>query len=601
MAEAEKPPEKKKDLLAGATPIKLNWGLDFDYRGNSAGEVLRIVPKLKISKFTVGAGGGVINFNYFKPQPYLLVNASFDTDVVSNVGNVYATTVMAFVPKTSMTVGQYFHEHKLGTSWDVLASRYQKAYLRIGAELSVKLADVGQGAGQVFGVSGPASGLDQMFGFAGLGLSFHYDPVTLYTIGRFSLDTPTAIQQNWTDLRPFASSLKAGVLAYNDNARFNGEFELSRFDETGRVGIAFASLTVPPELSIAYTKTFSLFGGGNAVTVSFSIPLGAGRARVTQESGGPSREAGSMNTVMPPDLADIAKWIANAGGQGLTDPNQIDALLKEYSAGKINEAQLFAKLAGFNYVGPVSPGSDGYMFTDKNGKPLEFFMSNQIPILVGMYQDAFGPQTGLFSSAMYGSATLKDFAAYFKNASFDDKIRAAAMMSALGLETYNSKLAAGSVFGGRQGVATLDPDTEFGIMKTNYMAGKQLPDGICANINGLAAEFLREAGVDAYLLGLGSGGGMHNIAAARDPASGKSGIVDYGSIYSTQGPGIWPVIQMYAATNGFNLLGVDVYGKGNKYLGYYEGPEGRLMETALGTNDDLLKRSMTRKAGKGKQ
>ena len=594
MGEAEKLPEKKKDLLANATPVKLNWGVDFDYRGNSAGEVLRLVPRLNLDPFTVGMGGGVINFNYFKPQPYVLLNASFDLDVVHGIGNVYATAAIAYVPKTSMTVGQYFHEYKVGTSWDVTANKYQKAYFRIGAELDARLADIGQGLDQAIGISTPGHGMDQSFTFAGIGLSFHYDPVTVYTLGRFSIESTTPIQQSWTDTRLFASSLKAGIIGYNENARFSGEFELGRFDATGRV--AFASLTFPPELSIAYTKTFSLFGGGNAVTVSLSIPLGAVRTRLVQESGEPNRQIGSTSTVMPPDLPDIAKWMKMVGGTEITDPVQINSLLQQYSAGTISEAQLFAKLTGFTYVGPVSPGSDGYYFKDKNGNTLEFFMSDQISGLVGIYEGAFGPQNGLFSSAVFGSSNLKQFAAYFKNASFDDKIKAAAMLSALGLETYNSKLGtSGSLLGGRSGVSGLDPDAEFGVVKTNYMAGAQLPAGICANINGLAAEFLREAGVDAYVLKIGTGAGLHSIAAARDPTSNKSDIVDYGGIYSTQGPGIWPVIQMYAATNGFNLLGVSVYGAGNRYIGYYEGPEGRLMETALGTGDDLLKKSMTRR------
>ncbi|MFA6531105.1 MAG: hypothetical protein WCT31_05200, partial [Candidatus Micrarchaeia archaeon] len=161
---------------------------------------------------------------------------------------------------------------------------------------------------------------------------------------------------------------------------------------------------------------------------------------------------------------------------------------------------------------------------------------------------------------------------------------------------YDDKLKYASIFGDRSKLAEINPEELYLALRNNTIHNTKIGLGICANIGIFTATFLRGLGVKANAVSIGTGQGMHVIAIAQDTANQTSYAVDNGWADSAKGDGIWPAIRRYAAVMGVNLLYANIYDDNNKFMGTYRGPEGRLMDSALGMEEgETLKRSLSKK------
>lgn len=603
--------------LSRAVPKKIfGWGVDSDFNGNQAGRIIRVEPKLNIGPVAVGLGGGMIAFDYFSPQPYLITSAELDASFFRNRWNAYSRSVFAYIPETKSTATQYMHAHNAGTSID--AAKGNKYAFRVGADIIAR-------------ISNSESKLDQLSACTSFGASFLYYPFAAYAIGRFQIGHQTPINQGITDLRLFPASLTAGITV--DSGKYikaGGEFEHSRFEKTGRLSFSLKFIPLEPVISAAYTRTSGIFGNGNIASFAVTMPIGSGRANAGQETDGnggsgrltseyhkfmlgideyAARQKGIESSAYAALMHSLQSVIDHYGIEGAVISRNAAGLIKKYMNNEIRAEELFCML--FNYPEEHSVAGATVYSHGRNAQVLESMIIEEI---VGTHAIASSlailddPEHAMlqgcnpnekFEYLVYRnistSNSLEEFGSRYSDSSFEDKIRVAALLAKSASKYYDHKMAGMGPFSGFGSLGEITPNEAFLRLKSNLIDGTSLSEGICPSINGFAAEFLRQAGIDAYAIGMGTGKGAHLVAAASDPAGRRAYIVDSGQVYSTQGNGIWPVIEQYAKSNGVNLMGIDVYGEKNSYLGYYRGPEGRLMDSALGI-DDLLKKSLLRKA-----
>ena len=550
-----------------------------EYSGNAAGQAMRGQGAIQIAGIPIilGAGGGILNLDYLShPLGYAAGDVSLDTNIGLR-GHIYGQATLAAFPRTSETVPQFFEAVRVGSTYDIIPKK-GKAMFRVGLEGFVKLAEA-------------PGGLDQLYQTVGGGASFGYGPLVAYGIGRLTFGPSTPIQQFWVDaLRPWPEEMKVGArVDIREGTEAGAELSATYFERGGRLFFNLRSLPLPTQLSLVYRHTTNPLGRTHEIGGSAAVSLDRRIARIMvsarQEFGGESLGRYERQSVGDMDSRALAGFLYGTG--------RID--LAEYVK-RIHPDATIGSLEMRTHAGRTYTVVNYWI----NGVPGSFSAGTdperQKRAIGQRARTALGDSAYNFLESLFSSDSLEQFAGRYSGSSTDQKIYAAARLAALGHEGYDYHLEGASFFSSeKKKLETLDPDTVFANIRKSLRENRTIKDGICGNINGMAAEFLRLSGVEAYTLGVGSGDTMHAIAAARDPGSNSAYVVDYGSVYKTRSGGIWPATQAYAKENGLIILGAYVYGEKNRFMGYYKGPEGRLMDTALRTDEDSLREALIRR------
>ena len=560
-------------------PSRVKVEADAAYSANAAGQALRGQGAIEIAGVPIilGLGGGILNLDYMShPLGYGGGNVRFDTNIGLR-GHLYGQASLAVFPETSATVAQTFEAARLGTTWDIIPRR-GKVMLRVGLEASAKTAFT-------------LGGLDQLYEEMGMGASFGYGPLVAYGIGRLTFGPETPTQQFWVDaLRPWPQELKVGaVMDVRGGTEAGAEVSVAPFERGGRLFFNLRS-PVPSQLSMVYRHTSTAFGGTHELGGSAAFRLDSRVSRIMvstkAEGGGESLGKYEHQSLGDMDSRSLTGFLYGTGRIGLAE--YVQRMNPTASVGDVE-----TRTYGGRQFQVVNYWIHGVQYSFSGGVDPEAVKSG----MRNRARHALGDSAYNFLEALFSSSSLEQFAGRYAGSTTDQKIYAAARLAQLGHEGYDDHLLNVSFFSSeKKKLEALDPTKVFSNIRKSLLDGKQRSGGICGNINGMAAEFLRLSGVEAYALGgLGSGDTMHVIAAARDPGSNASYVVDYGSVYKTQSTGVWPAVQAYSRENGIVLMGAYVYGKGNGFIGYFKAPEGRLLETVTRTDEDALREALIRK------
>ncbi len=207
------------------------------------------------------------------------------------------------------------------------------------------------------------------------------------------------------------------------------------------------------------------------------------------------------------------------------------------------------------------------------------------------------PALFLFTERMKSSETFGEFAKKYKGSSFFDLVAAAQALAWAGEKNYSGPLADAVNKPYSEDARTLEEigvDNAYRGIREWILSRKTADAGICGNISSLATKFLQMNGAEAYTVELFRKDQGHSISIARDTKTNKMYLIDYDHMYEYNGEKIWPLLQMYAKERGTIIDGVRLYGKDNKVIGYYKGPEGELAEEMAGKQDGLKERLIKR-------
>jgi len=543
---------------------KTNVGVDAAYNGNAAGEALRGQLMLKPIGLPIkfGAGGGRVRFTYFNPQIFGLGSADLDTNYGES-GHFYARGSAAYFPATDDTLRQYFQTLSTGTSWNLLP--HSDTQLRLGFEVRGKWNEL-------------KWGINQSFRSIGAGVSFLDGPIGVYALGRWVLKEPNPTYQKGYDKRPYFEEMKTGIL-WNAirGTTIGAEFEAAPFQKGGRAIFRIDDPTYAPEISLGYMRTSQIFGGENVFSIGLRMNLdkqAMSRVSVKQEVGGSRLERTTMRK------SGISTRLLNEEKPHLL-----------YAAGVIGEAE-------YLQLTRKSPATDaGRIILVGNGTNNEVVTKDAVKTenlnRAQTLKNHYGKEEYAFMIKFISNNNLDGLGGSYANSDFEVTIRAGAMLASIGLEYFDRSLKGGK---NPETVRAMTPNKVFGNIHKRVVNGDTTTAGLCSNIHGMVVNFLKGAGVEAYALAIGSHDLEHTIVAARNPATNTGYVLNYHEIHKGSGRGLWPAIQSYARTKGFNLMGVYLYRDGNWRPALYKGPEGRLMDTALYSEDDLLRESLIRKS-----
>lgn len=555
-------------------PRKVQLNVDTNYSANASGMAVRGDATFQYTPIPVSlsAGSGILNLNYMGGAlGFGTGRISFATNIGQN-WDIFAQTTLAAFPSTQSTQAQYFNALNFGATWAIIPDDGRKVF-RIGIMETGKTVEVPTG-----------TVLDQIYDSVSGGAAFGYRRLTAYAIGRLVLSTQNPTQQYWTALiQPFPEELRVGArVDINRGNEVGAELNVSNFERGGRLVFNLVTLPLPAQFALTLRNTSRTFGGATEFGTVVAVKLDKGKARIRAaiEAGGVSLSKSQNYHVEKLHGDAVAQYMY--GKSSLTAAELVQRLHPD------------AKILGTStmMVAGTQQTVVNYML---NGTRQSYVAGPRASALTDakteMGQQAYEVLENLFSSG-----SLNEFAQRYANRSLDDKIYAAATLASVAHAGYDYVLESASPFSTtRQRLAKLDPDTEYSKLLQSLFGGKQQKMGICVNIDGMAAAFLRRTGVEAYTIIVGSGEGLHAIAGAVS-ADGRTGYaISYGSVFKAENGGVWPAVQAYSKASGIILMGSLIFGEGNRLVGYYRGPEGRLLESIQGSGDDPFIALLTRR------
>ncbi|MFP3950023.1 MAG: hypothetical protein ACLFUZ_02940 [Candidatus Micrarchaeia archaeon] len=199
----------------------------------------------------------------------------------------------------------------------------------------------------------------------------------------------------------------------------------------------------------------------------------------------------------------------------------------------------------------------------------------------------------MFEQAIEESENLNEFAAKYRGASVSSKIYAAQRIGKIAW-AVQQEMGGDALSLKPEDVVGMDESKTYDAVRTAAAGGLADP-GTCVTVHSLIAEFLREAGMEAYAVGFPRKDDSHLVAIAKDPRSGHMYLIDYYDVVEQEGGMLWPLMQQYAQWEGIIINRVEVYGKNNNIIGCYTGPEGKMLDEAAGMREDRMKRALIRK------
>lgn len=207
-------------------------------------------------------------------------------------------------------------------------------------------------------------------------------------------------------------------------------------------------------------------------------------------------------------------------------------------------------------------------------------------------------------SRILSSSSFEEFAASYKDASFEEKLKVAQFLTAfLGQVAYANgvpeALFNGDIFNSElERVASASLDDMLSWMQSyiswynSHSPSDPLPEelkngiAVCAGIHWLAARFFAENGIDAAAVGgINTSGGPHVVTVIRN--EGKYILIDYGNIY--QANDFRSVLREYGRARGIPSFRVYVFGP-DHFVGVERTAEGRLMEAVIGLDNEQITR-----------
>ncbi len=545
---------------------------DASYNANASGTAIRGEATVQYTPVPISltAGSGILNLNYVNGA---LGFGTGRIDFRTNIGenwNLFARTALAAFPGTDSTSPQYFNALNLGLTYAIIPDDGRKVF-RVGLLETGKTVEVPAG-----------SVLDQLYDSLSAGAAFGYRNLTAYTVGKFVLSMRNPTNQYWTAMiQPWPEELRVGArVELEKGNQVGAELDVSNFERGGKLVFNLATLPLPAQVALTFRNTSKTFGGATEIGTVVAVKLSRARISAAIEAGGVSLSKGETYDTKRLSSGAVAQYLYGTGS--ITASEMVHRLYPQ------------AKIIGTSsvMVGGTPQLVVNYLL---NGTRHTYAVGTREAMLADSSAE-LGPKAFGVLQDLMSSGSLDDFAKKYAERSIDDKIYAAATIAQAAHAGYDYVLEYASPFSTlRQRLAQLDPDTEFSRLQKSLLGGKTLHMGICVNIDGLAAAFLRRAGVEAYTFIVGSGDGLHAVAGAVSP-DGKTGYaISYGQVFRAQDGGVWPAIQAYSRANGIILMGSLVFGDKNRLVGYYKGPEGRLMEGIQESGDDPFIDSLTRR------
>ena len=572
MTQLKPRPQKTEETALSTVPMKTQrrtfldlLRMEFTQVSNRGGDVTRAGFGLNLRPVTVDISVGSLRVNYFSGEPMFFVSSRVGLDHARGRWERFGNAAIAVVPHVPSPGGEtrssVSKTVSLGATYDVIPqTRRSRFGLRLGFDVS--------GSWESGGLGGFRQGIFNV----GVGSSVSYDPLTLYATGRFFINTSRATEEYWTDIRLHYMQAKAGLVLFGvlDRTDIGAEVSHSTFEKGGRVFASLGRLVLEPQVYFSYNDVAPIFGNAQEFILGFQVPFGRrgrdiGRLRVEQGVGGEQVSQFVSNDIntsvvvfalqMPSSMAAARQMTTDQAEQAQTRLWQI--IVNRYK-GKTPE---------LDYAG-----------VDESD--------------AGVSPEALAR----FRDTLTNSMTFDQFAQSYQGASLQERLNVAMYLAGVASLFYDRDLLDASAFSSRKkDEVALQPSVVYDNVRRALASGERLSAGVCTNINGMATEFLRRTGVEAYTIGISGMETVHLVGVARDSTTNTNYIIDYATKTRATGRGIWPVIQAYARTRGLLVDGIYLYGNNNEIIGFYRGPESRLLETVAGTEEDLLRRSLIRR------
>ncbi|MBN2121792.1 hypothetical protein JW721_01920 [Candidatus Micrarchaeota archaeon] len=501
----------------------------------------------------VGLGAGGEKLEYFEDSqfylaPKLEVRGILGDFELYAVGNA-AMTLKGTHKKTML--GTYA---AVGAVWEAVPKTNGNGFhLRIGSEFEY--------TGQWIRSEGlsPVDGVD----IARFGGAVGYDAITAYAIE----DVVYAPKKAYGGMTLIESAgahhhkMRAGIVVNKSGISVGGEFFQTPFGKGGE--LSFESRRISPKLSAWYSQEGEMWGGETKLGLLLTMPLRFGDKRYGREH--PVWRTGN------PMAKDAKKgWATITSNSG----EEAEVFFREALSASEDIAEL------------------GYKYRGKTGTEVLFAAA-----LLGEYGLENYEKVGDKSLKKLGVEGSYDAAREFlKRNDMKEKIKAfldtsspyvplkentAALAAYYELPAYirqNRKLWKKKYWEVMEYIRS-----EY-IRLDNLLPGGA---GVCRNINPMQATFLREAGWDAFSIGLLTEKGPHIFTLGRDPKTGETSLLNYGNVLTSKRGQVWPLIRQYAKNKGIALSGVEIWGEGNEFIGYYELEEGKLNRAKAGKGETL--------------
>jgi hypothetical protein len=504
-----------------------------------------------------------------------VVSPRVDVNGVVGRTNLFGSLGFAIVPETSEVHTSVFQEGEFGLTYDLIAERRRNGFfLRVGADL----AGVGEGRY-------PFVPTGQGYVHTGAGVAAGLGPITVYGTARASIAPNTPIEQQWHDaLRLHYLEAGGGVVAHLGPVVIGAHYLHGVERQQGTLEVELPHVFLGPSVRATYIHNeLPLFGNIDefnvGLTLNLEAPRGVRRITARFDQAFPFEHQSAVSVQRDPyENQGYGYNDMNAGYLVETMPYVLQRL-------GILDTQTRDRVLAMSdpHLRSVSFWDDEFrryiaeqVYRARANLPIQEWPSRE-----GFYdyrvQSLRNNLLINMATNLATSQNFNDFVQRYVGRPADEIVRVAAVLASLGNRYYNHQLAEANVFSDRAGVSALDPNSVYQGFQQLFRTGS-MDAGICANINGFAAEFLRRSGLEAYSVALGSHGDMHVIALARDARTNTNYIINYGDIYLSEGESVMPLLQSYAAASRFLILGIDLFGEHNQHIGHYQTPEGVLTE-----------------------
>jgi|GEM_PF-6313856 len=381
-----------------------------------------------------------------------------------------------------------------------------------------------------------------------VGLSLNIGNVSLYDIASFTWGPQKAHKQHWTEKRPFFQQNVVGV--HGPLPEGNGIYAEWTHD------VFFDEVVLGGEISALWGTKVAISGRreseifGEAYTLGFLIEI--------------------------PIKVESTTYLEMSSETELTT-RKYRPFMKYKAANMMANSYKVALLAPRHILGNEEDKKTKEEFSEdvKVVYGTEEELDNRLRYLDSVFPELPNVRFEILRS-MGNSTTLDEFVDAFKEKSVKEKILAAISISGLAGLFYSYEMMNASSFSSEwERWGDTGPNEIYKKMREGLGKGEKLDIGICAHLNGLAAEFLRRNGLEAYGIGgVPTADQSHYIAFARE--KNKSYLLDYWTLYEAEG-GLLDVLRIYGNRNGLHIDSVYLFGEEGKYFGLYITPEGRLI------------------------
>lgn len=169
----------------------------------------------------------------------------------------------------------------------------------------------------------------------------------------------------------------------------------------------------------------------------------------------------------------------------------------------------------------------------------------------------------------------------YSSANIEKKLAIAMVLGGIGNIYYDSKTANDS--SRLVQYANFTPKEVFVKISQGLRSGERIPSGVCANINGMVTEFLRESGLEAYSVVVPNIGESHLVSIVVDRESKKVHLINYSLHTISSGYGVWNIIRNYSSIRGILPYMVQIFGVGL----YSDSAERQNFQNAIGGEEAI--------------